>query len=646
MAHINLVSDARSASSVPRTGAKAQKAVNADTPAFENMLQEETLAGAAQARRAAAPQSSAPPRRSALSQAKTGDAGAEDGASPSDSAQTGQTQPAPAGLPFLAAPPVLAALDLPKVDAAASSTKSGGSTARHAGAEDGASPSDSAQSGQTQPAPAGLPFLAAPPVLAALDLPKGVAAASSTKSGDSTARHAGAEDGASPSDSAQTGQTQPAAAGLSFLAAPPVLAALDLPKVDAAASSAKSGGSTARHAGAEDGASPSDSAQTGQTQPAPAGLPFLAAPPVLAALDLPKVDAAASSAKSGGSTALDASALKGASQAAKGLAREKTGQASVAKLDAASATSKPLVEKAAGDAPQKADALPPTSSAETASQKSPTVSAAVVSARTYLAPGAPPSLKRAAEDTAAPNRVADSASPASETEASTPTQVTDFARAAKQETPQDGGSNEERSSGKDQSTASAQPPLEASSVIPVSSGSVSAPTPSQQIAQAVEAAMPQAITAGAQSDGTPAAPASLQPVKTIALALTPQNLGGVEIELSLTGGKLDVKIRAAEPETAKLLRGDDATLGKLLQSAGFPLQGLSIQVSQQAAQSSQTGAQTAPNGQGSADSSTASGGRDQGARQSAGEKPTGKGSDQGSTNGRASAYRRGGSLYL
>ena len=105
MAHINLVSDARSASSVPRTGAKAQKAVNADTPAFENMLQEETLAGAAQARRAAAPQSSAPPRRSALSQAKTGDAGAEDGASPSDSAQTGQTQPAAAGLSFLRARP-------------------------------------------------------------------------------------------------------------------------------------------------------------------------------------------------------------------------------------------------------------------------------------------------------------------------------------------------------------------------------------------------------------------------------------------------------------------------------------------------------------------------------------------------------------
>jgi flagellar hook-length control protein FliK len=478
------------------------------------------------------------------------------------------------------------------------------------------------------------------------------------------------------------------------------------------ASAAKAHRSKNADAGAEDGAAPSDPAQTGQTQPAAAGLAFLAAPSVLAALDNPKGEAAASSAKSGGSTALDASALKSASQAVKGLAREKSGQASVP-LTKPEPSSKQAGDTAANDAPQNVDspaarndlAAEP-SFALSRNTKADAVSAVVVNAKTHLAPGAPltlsdspagelntayptavirpetgaaaiersvaapqPNEKRRVDTARAdgapanatpvagasastlrqteasrPIQEMDSASAANETEASRPVQVTDFARGARQGTTQDGGSNKERSSGKDQSSAAAQPPLEANSVIPVSSGSVSAATPSQQIAQAVEAAMPPAINAPAQADGTPTAPANLQPVKTIALALSPQNLGGVEIELSLTGGKLDVKIRAAEPETAKLLRRDDAALEKLFQSAGFSLQGLSIQVAQQAAQSSQTGAQ--PNNQGSADSSTANGGRDQGARQGSGEKPADKGSDRGSTNGRASVNRRGGSLYL
>jgi chemotaxis protein MotD len=482
-------------------------------------------------------------------------------------------------------------------------------------------------------------------------------------------------------------------------------------RAPAATDSPVSRNSALSQAGAEEDASSSETAQTDQTQPAASGFAFLAPPPVFAALNYSNGDAAASSVKSGDATALDAVAVQSASQAAKGLG----------------ATSTLAVEKTAADAANNADALALTSSPEAASWKSPSVTATVVSARTYLAPGASLSLKASAEDMAAvasdtpggklktpapttnrseaeaastdrsvaaaqsseanavdapqskasfvaavqsndanvayaartdraqadPTRrhtnasrsveVTDSSSAASETD---PIQVAYFAKVAKQGANQDAGSNMDRSSGKDQSNTEAQSPLQTASVIPVGSGSASALTPSQQIARAVEAAIPMAVTAGAKADGTLAASASLQPVKTIALALTPSNLGGVEIELSLTGGKLDVKIRATEPETAKLLRKDDAALEKLLQSAGVSLQGLSIQVSQQAVQSFQTGAQTAQYGQASADSSTANGGRDQGARQGAGDKQADKGSDQGSTNGRASAYRRGGSLYL
>lgn len=205
----------------------------------------------------------------------------------------------------------------------------------------------------------------------------------------------------------------------------------------------------------------------------------------------------------------------------------------------------------------------------------------------------------------------------------------------------EGGADRDQTSADDRAGAKAS---DVSLTAPVSAGSGNASTPSQQIFDAIESAAPPA-SADTPADSAQTASASLQPVKTISLALTPQNLGSVSIELSLKGGKLDVTVKAAEPETAQLLRRDNGALEKLLQSAGYTVQEVSIQASSQPAQPSQTGAQTAPGGQGSADPSNADGGRDQSRRQGSNDRPGQKSSDQRPTNG-APDYSGGGSLYV
>ncbi len=208
----------------------------------------------------------------------------------------------------------------------------------------------------------------------------------------------------------------------------------------------------------------------------------------------------------------------------------------------------------------------------------------------------------------------------------------------------DGASSHDRSSGDERSGASAARSSETGLALPADAGSSSVSAPSQQIFEAIKSAAPQASSAAALADESQTALASLQPVKTLSLALTPQNLGSVSIELSLKAGKLDVKVTAAEPETAKLLQRDDAALGSLLQSAGYSVQSISIQVS---AQASQTASQQAQTGQSFPDSSTAnSGGREQSNRRGSNEQPANSGSDQRPTHGRTASYSGGGSLYV
>ncbi len=88
-------------------------------------------------------------------------------------------------------------------------------------------------------------------------------------------------------------------------------------------------------------------------------------------------------------------------------------------------------------------------------------------------------------------------------------------------------------------------------------------------------------TAGQSStDTVQTTPDGQQPLKTITLALSPASLGNVAVELSLKGGNLGVKLQVQEPGTVQLLRQDGA-LEKLLESAGYSVQNLSVQLAPQ-----------------------------------------------------------------
>jgi hypothetical protein len=563
---------AGSASAVPQTTAKAQKAAKIDARSFAGMLREETLAREAQARPSATPQHLRS-RKGALSQGETQDADARDGASSSSSepAQTDPNQPVAAGLAYLAVPPVLAAATISMGDPSDPSATSGLSAPDAAvGALRQSPPASSARRHASSQLPEELEA-------AAFSSPLAVESAVPSAS--------------MPEASSRTGF------------APEASFALSLAPLTASSRAANERPQTVPTV-----------VLSSNTYLAPG------APPALAL---------AAAVERSGTASQPGKPTQGDAAGADGVSPETGVSASALRRNGAWRSAQIMASGFEAIRPETpttdpvADALAPTP---------PNAAYRQGQARDAARTG---SQSEAAE----PLQVADG-----QIRVSAPADVRESARFGAQESVQDSGFSRERSSGSDQSSA-VRSPSDAGLAIPTGSGWVSAPAPSQQIAQAIEAAMPAAMQAGVQPDGTAAASAS-QPVKTIALALAPPNLGGVEIELSLASGKLDVKIRAAEPETARLLRKDDAALEKLLQSAGISLQGLTIQVSPQAAQSSHTGAQMAPNGQGFADPSGADGGRDQGGRQGGGERPADKGSDRGSTNGRASSNRRGGSLYL
>jgi hypothetical protein len=620
MAQTHPVREARSASSVPQTGAKAQDAqstAKADTRAFANMLQEETLANATKARSATAHSS-----KSVLPEAKS--AHDEDGAAASDSTKTDQAQAVAAGFALLAAAPVLAALNAAKGDAADTSGRNGASATLDVSAPKSAS---QAEKGPVREKTVLLPKQE--PWQSGSS--RKDAAFSSTLAADSSTSKRDIEPTAS--NAPQKG------GGVAPREPSPVQASQPVSRASITAESAALSGD-----GKADALPPVSSTDAGSQKPSSVSAVLVSsrthlAPGPALSIQGDTDDMAAAASNSSGRD-LKASAAAASRSETAALERSAAARQPIAAsgLDAARADGSlaPETGVSASIARQTgasglAQIMDPSLAASQTKTSQPLQAAASTRSR-------PETTLDGRSDTAA-------ASAAGETKASSPLSAAGSAQ-SRQKTTQDGGSNEERSSGKDRPAAAARSPLEAEFVIPVGAGSVSALTPSQQIAQAIEAAMPQAAKTGAQADATPASSASLQPVKTIALALSPQNLGGVEIELALTGGKLDVKIRAAEPETAKLLRRDDGALEKLLQSAGLSLQGLTIQVSQQAAQSFQTGAQTASSGQAFTDSSASNGGRDQGGRQGGGEKSSDRGSDQGSTNGRVSTNRRGGSLYL
>ena len=186
---------------------------------------------------------------------------------------------------------------------------------------------------------------------------------------------------------------------------------------------------------------------------------------------------------------------------------------------------------------------------------------------------------------------------------------------------------------------------ELSSSTALGSAGASAATPGQQILAGVQRAIP-AADISQTSPGTlqPTLDGQQQPLKTITVALSPASLGNVAVELSLKSGRLDVKLQVEEPGTVQLLR-QDGSLEKLLESAGYAVQSLSVHLSPQPNQPTQ--GQTTPNGQSFSNQfSPAGGGQEQGHSQSHKGQPEDRNADQKPGYGRTEDGRGGGSLYV
>lgn len=135
-----------------------------------------------------------------------------------------------------------------------------------------------------------------------------------------------------------------------------------------------------------------------------------------------------------------------------------------------------------------------------------------------------------------------------------------------------------------------------------------APPPAQQIFNAIQSAMPEAATAQPTAQtGSPSAPAGYQPLKTITIALQPEGLGEVAIQLSLKANHLGVRVEASEAGTAQFLRQHDGDLTALLQSAGYTVGSIAVHTAPQQAPAGNA-AQAGAGGQGAFNPSNPDGG--------------------------------------
>ncbi|HWJ17156.1 MAG TPA: flagellar hook-length control protein FliK, partial [Geobacterales bacterium] len=165
----------------------------------------------------------------------------------------------------------------------------------------------------------------------------------------------------------------------------------------------------------------------------------------------------------------------------------------------------------------------------------------------------------------------------------------------------DGGSAKDKNSHNhpgDGPSASADVPRssEVSLAIPLGASGASPSTPAQQIINEIQRAIPAADKSQALTSALQPTLDGQQPLKTITVALSPASLGTVAVELSLKSGQLGVKLRVQEADTVQLLR-QDGSLEKLLESAGYAVQSLSIHLSPQPSQPPQAQGQATANGQ-------------------------------------------------
>jgi flagellar hook-length control protein FliK len=143
--------------------------------------------------------------------------------------------------------------------------------------------------------------------------------------------------------------------------------------------------------------------------------------------------------------------------------------------------------------------------------------------------------------------------------------------------------------------------------------------------------------------------ASAGPLKVLELQLDPPELGALMIRLSLKDNALHMQIEASHHETARLIERDREALTGMLRSAGYGIDGLSVQIT------------TGDRGNGAQQFSGGGGFNQSAGQHSAGRQPEGSGSGQAwqralaperiAENGRetepsGAPGRRGGPVYL
>lgn len=140
--------------------------------------------------------------------------------------------------------------------------------------------------------------------------------------------------------------------------------------------------------------------------------------------------------------------------------------------------------------------------------------------------------------------------------------------------------------------------------------------PAQQIAGRVVAAAMAAQQEVARVDRPSASAASAPLVKVLYLQLQPEDLGTITIRMSLKQDALDIRIEASSGDTAGLLQRDQETLAKLIASAGYRVEGMTVSAgsgdSAQLADGRSSGFSQSMSGQSNSSQSDArsSGGRD------------------------------------
>ena len=178
------------------------------------------------------------------------------------------------------------------------------------------------------------------------------------------------------------------------------------------------------------------------------------------------------------------------------------------------------------------------------------------------------------------------------------------------------------------------------------------PPATQQVFDAIKSAMPATAEGMQAAQASDAAAAAYEPMKTITIALQPDGLGAVSIQLSLKSNQLGLRLEASETSTAQLLRQGSADLSGLLQSAGYAVGSIAVHSAPQTAQGDaqaqggQGGQNNAFNPSGSGGSGTGGGSAGTGGQPQPQRQPGSRDVQQEGGYGRTETANSDGSYYV